>query len=462
MLIIRILTVLTLCIMTLCLIPYTMAAINYPNLQNPYNSASILINESGKYTLENNISHSVPIGVTIAASSVFLDCQGYHISPEIKGGPTVGIWISDKDKSGRPVSEIKVTNCTIDDEIVGVYGEGQDSSEFPWGRYDPKTDFILDNSSEVILTLSKISTNNCTKGIAIHEKDKSLLTNIISKYNRDGIFISTGSTSIRESSIIDNSHTGILLKNTTDCVIAGCRIESISGTGITLEGISGVRIWNNILNNPVNIQQTGSRDIVLNTEKEPGQNIIHGTITGGNFWIINGTPIYDIYKISDQDKDSIGDIPYISEIGVPDKFPLILPGSGFTSIPEPTTIPTPYPTILSTLTGIHALISGDTIPGEMEAGRTYQVTITLTNDGSEDWINSLGIGIKTIDQASVYGPKWQQIETFVPSKQTYTFTFTITAPSSPGVYEMAYQAGRAGQGVSVTFGRPYIKKVIVK
>ncbi len=98
----------------------------------------------------------------------------------------------------------------------------------------------------------------------------------------------------------------------------------------------------------------------------------------------------------------------------------------------------------------------------MQTKTSYPVTITIFNDGSDDWLDMHAVGIKATDQAATSGPEWLVIPSIVKSKQSYTFNFELMSPSTPGTYELSYQAARGGQGVSVTFGRPYKKVITVK
>ena len=54
---------------------------------------------------------------------------------------------------------------------------------------------------------------------------------------------------------------------------------------------------------------------------------------------------------------------------------------------SPENTPTQDTTPQTFITGIHAVISGDSIPEKMKAGSTYPVELTLVNDGSDDWIS---------------------------------------------------------------------------
>lgn len=115
------------------------------------------------------------------------------------------------------------------------------------------------------------------------------------------------------------------------------------------------------------------------------------------------------------------------------------------------------------MTGTHAVIMGDTIPAEMEAGKTYSVGLSLLNDGSDDWIDQYQIGIMALDEAARYGPAWMPtpITGTVKSGKSQAVQFSFLAPARPGTYTLKYQAAREGAGVEVLFGRPYTKTITV-
>jgi hypothetical protein len=452
-------------ILILFLYPCSGVQVNFPPDQGPYTGDYVLIQEPGRYTLEENVSHSYPVGVIITSSSVILDGQGYQIHPGETGGPSAGIWITRADKEGNPVTGVKIQNCTISNEVTGIYVEGSDSSEFPWGsRSSDNTNLNGSDSREIKIT--KVTISGCRKGIASYDGSRLFIGESEFRDNEGGVYMNGGVPDISDLTVTANSDFGISLHNTTGGEISGCRIEANPGAGIILDSVSGLQIWNNILDNPENIQVMNSGGITLNTDLQNQTNIIHGSVMGGNLWAQGGVPIYVSHQITDEDRNGIGDSPYITDSGLEDHYPLIPPGNGFSPVissgnqeilPEVTPIPTP----LSIITGIHGVISGDTIPAEMKSGTTSQAGLTLLNDGTDDWLDNQAVGIRALGDAASWGPEWMAIPSVVSSKQAYTVNFNITAPHDPGTYELSYQAVRGGQGVSVTFGRPYKKVVSV-
>lgn len=451
------------------LIQGSAANIVFPPEQGPYTGDYVFINEPGRYTLEENVTHSYPVGVIITSSSVILDGQNRYISPAKTGEPVVGIWITRTDSEGNPVTGVRVLNCNIEDEVTGIYVEGTDSSEFPWGSRTTE-DNNQESYSNRDVKFTNVRVTGCRNGIGVYDSGKPAIIQSDIRNNEKGLIVSGGSPEIKDLVITNNSVSGITLQETSGGEISGCKIEGNTKAGIVLENVSGVRMWNNILDNYQNIESLNSKDVILNTTLINQTNIINGPVTGGNLWSQAGTPIYKSHQISDENLDGIGDSPYITDKDLTDYYPLIPPGTGFSpdnkviqDIPEvrPFATPEPVSTPMSIITGIHAVISGDTIPAEMKTNTRYETGLTIVNDGSDDWLQMHAIGIKAYKDAAIWGPEWMPVPSDVPSKKSCTISFPIQTPDEPGTYELQYQAIRMGQGVSTTFGRPYKKVVTI-
>lgn len=456
------------CVLLFYSFPVPGIPITFPPESGTYTGDYVLIQEPGRYTLENNITHNYPAGVIITSSSVILDGQGHHISPAITGDPSVGIWVTLQDSAGKPVTGVRIQNLTIQNEVTGIYIEGADSSEFPWGKDSSSDQSVSDAlASDREIKCSDVTITGSRIGYTSKDLKKPVIWQSVISENEEGIFISGGSPDIRDLIIAENTGSGIHLVKTNGGAITGCRIEANQVAGIHFDHATGTQVWNNILDNQVNIKNTASDGIVLHKTPVSQTNIINGPKTGGNLWVQGGVPVYSSHKIPDADQDGIGDIPYI-ESGLIDQYPLIPSGTGFAlpeiTDPEPVRVMTPAPvsTPFSLITGIHAIITGDSIPTEMRAGNSYKANITLLNDGSDNWLDSHSVGIRAIGDTAQWGPEWMPVPPGINSKQSYTVHFEINAPKLPGTYELSYQAVREGQGVSVTFGRPHKKVVTVQ
>ena len=449
--------------------------VTFPPADVPYTGDYVHITEPGRYTLEHNISHQYPVGIIIAAPSVILDGQGYTVQPADPQASSVGIWISLTDSSGGPVTGVTIRNVSIGNEGYGVYTEEVDSTLFSWGK-DRGTDqaAVAASSATRNLILSNLSLTACHEGMRLADQSGAKVSGSqVSDCTGSGITVHGGSVQIQGSRLVNNHEYGALIVNSSGSEISSSRIEGNERAGISLEKVKGVRIFNNLLDNNLNIEAgTDNKNVVLATERNTGENIIGGTVLGGNYWASGGTPLLNSESASDIDGDGIGDTPYDSGIGVPDPLPLTrhvevapsaTPKEVLSATPTPSPTPVPVQTPKSIMSGIHAVITKDTIPDTMQSGQSYQVDLTLTNDGSDDWLEQYKVGIMALDDTTKYGPEWMAspASALVRSGESKAVPFTLRAPAQPGIYTLKYQAGREGTGVQVIFGRAYTKTVTV-
>jgi subtilisin-like proprotein convertase family protein/subtilisin family serine protease len=86
-------------------------------------------------------------------------------------------------------------------------------------------------------------------------------------------------------------------------------------------------------------------------------------------------------------------------------------------------------------------MSTSTLPNSVVAGSTFPVTVTMRNVGSNSWLGGAAYNLKAVTSST----KWANPNIFlqpsdnIPQGATKTFTFTATAPSTPGSYVMQYQ-----------------------
>lgn len=445
----------------------------FPPPQGPYSGDYVYITEPGRYTLEQNVSHQYPVGIIIAAPSVILDGQGYSVGPAAAGSPSsVGIWISLTDASGRPVTGVTIRNVSIEGEGYGVYAEGIDSSVFAWGRdrsRDPEA--LAAASTPRNLILSGLLVSSCREGaVLINQSGAKVTDTTISGSSGSGLTVQGGQVQVQKSHITTNLESGVVVRGSSGSEISASTIEGNGRAGITLEQVSGITVVNNLLDNNRNIDAgADSKGVVLSVPRQDGENIIGGDVLGGNYWASGGSPLPAQAGIADLNNDGIGDSPYDPGIGAVDLLPLvrpleIRPPATQTAAASQVSTPVPVQTQKSIMSGIHAVITGDTIPADMQAGKTYPVALYLYNDGSDDWIDQYQIGIMALDETAGYGPGWMAAPAAGPVKsgQTQTIQFSFLAPSRPGTYNLKYQAAREGPGVEILFGRAFTKTVTVR
>lgn len=92
--------------------------------------------------------------------------------------------------------------------------------------------------------------------------------------------------------------------------------------------------------------------------------------------------------------------------------------------------------IANTLTNNATFIS-QTVPIRMNPGGSYPVTITMRNSGTTTWVNTANYGLGTqnpIDNNNFYPGRVYLPVASVSPGSNYTFSFNVTAPTTPGVY----------------------------
>lgn len=461
----------------------------------------ILITEPGRYTLEQDIVHEYPVGLIIAASSVILDGQGNTIRPKDTGSsPTVGIWVMLQDRSGKAVTGVSVKNVTLRDEAVGLYAQGADSSDMPWGR-DLSGDPIArsDESSARSLILTGITAEDCTTGVLISGQSGATLSDsqIIGSAG-SGLVVRNGQIRVLSSQVAGSGGFGIEMNGTKDSVIVDSVLEGNEKGAVSLVRVSDVRITNSTGTDQDVVYGPDSTGVTIvslpapETVEPPVQTPVSTPVSGSSPLLFfpsrepvvtpSQTPVDTPIPTPEQTPEPVLTSPAV-QTPLPVS-PLILPREGVTLMPTPAPTETPLPlhpevttapgvspvsspakvsVPASIMSGIHAVIVGDTIPTEMQAGHAYQVSLELYNDGSDAWIENHHIGIMARDDTARYGPAWMPAVFGAPvnSGHSLTISFTLMAPSKPGSYTLGYQAAREGSGVEILFGRAYTRTVTI-
>lgn len=83
-----------------------------------------------------------------------------------------------------------------------------------------------------------------------------------------------------------------------------------------------------------------------------------------------------------------------------------------------------------------ATILSDTIPSNMETGKSYPVTVTVRNDGNNSWTEALWYRLGAVNDYDPLAPGRIFIANnqSIATGQTYSFQYTIVAPTTPGNY----------------------------
>lgn len=83
-----------------------------------------------------------------------------------------------------------------------------------------------------------------------------------------------------------------------------------------------------------------------------------------------------------------------------------------------------------------------TVPGNMDAGQTYDVIVTMKNTGTETWapgVNRLKISTKGADNNVNWSVANVELSSPVYSGTDVTFSFKVTAPDKTGYYNFQCQ-----------------------
>ena len=124
--------------------------------------------------------------------------------------------------------------------------------------------------------------------------------------------------------------------------------------------------------------------------------------------------------------------------------------SGYWSEYNYTTATISNPTPLNNATFV-----SQSVPSAMNAGQQYSVSVTMNNSGTKTWTaaDQHRLGSRNPENNSTWGLSRVNVPATIAPGQNATFTFTVTAPSSPGTYNFQWrmmQDGVEGFGADTT------------
>lgn len=170
---------------------------------------------------------------------------------------------------------------------------------------------------------------NCSTGIDMYDTQaRTVLHDNLIKDCDYGIYLILVYDSRVYNNTISNSSRGIFLReNSQSNELSNNKITSSNESGIyLLDDCADNRIFNNYLNNTVNVKAENSKGNSWNTTKTSGTNIVEGPYLGGNFWAdLNGTGFSQTAE--DSDSDGICDLTYNVNGSDYDYLPLARPPS---------------------------------------------------------------------------------------------------------------------------------------
>jgi hypothetical protein len=122
-------------------------------------------------------------------------------------------------------------------------------------------------------------------------------------------------------------------------------------------------------------------------------------------------------------------------------------GGGPTPTPTPTPTPFPTPTPIGGCSGDNSEFVSQSVPTTMDAGVNYNVSVTMKNPCGSTWTSDVyKLGSQNPQDNVTWGTNRVYLPpgTNVGPGNTFTFNYTVTAPSSPGFYNFQWRMVHEG------------------
>ncbi len=239
-------------------------------------------------------------GITITSSDVWLDGMGHTIDgvdPNVVY--TNGIIAAS---SGELLNNITLRNLTLKGRSHGIFFRNVSNSRI--------SDCIIVQNGQDGIRLE--GSNHIT-----------IIDNEISGSTLRGISLTNSDENSIEDTTFSENSIGVYLKNAARNEIFDCTIEGNTNSGFYLNYSTQNSIFNNYLNNPVNVNIIVPPDLpnLWNPQKTAGTNIIGGSYLGGNYWAQpDGQGFSQINP--DTDGDGISEAEFILTAENSDHLPL--------------------------------------------------------------------------------------------------------------------------------------------
>ena len=252
-------------------------------------------------------------GITIECDNVVLDGGNHFLGGDESREDSVGIYVN---KYGGSITNITIKNFILEDWETAIgynYVKGSESDTNLISKCDivkSTTAIHIQYSDYITITNNQIS--DCSSGIIIEDEcsNSYLGNNTISKggqgvsiFRSPNSFIKSNNinlctqyglevsesdgTTIQKNAISDNKYSAIKIDNSQDCIITGNNLAKTE-VGAVLNLGNGVRnalVTDNIFASYKNvIVDDVSSNIVWNSSKSTGTNILGGPYLGGNYW----------------------------------------------------------------------------------------------------------------------------------------------------------------------------------
>src|SRR5262249_22938876 len=92
-----------------------------------------------------------------------------------------------------------------------------------------------------------------------------------------------------------------------------------------------------------------------------------------------------------------------------------------------------------------AAFVSQSVPQTMTPGQNYSVAVTMKNTGTQSWSSASGIVLSVVPfGSSTWNTTQVSLTKFVGSGSTFSFTFSVRAPSTSGTYPFQWQGRMPG------------------
>ncbi len=359
-----------------------------------YAEGRIVINDPGSYILREDLGSTNEFAIEIKGSAVTLDGGGYSVSGGGVGSK-YGVYLSSSATS----TTIKNIDGSAGTAHTGISGFR-------------------------------------TAGIGTKAAGTSIQNNNINS-NADGIQSSGDGTRITGNTLDGNTGSGISLETGTAFSVGGNTIKNSGTSGIKVESGTG-QVYNNKLQNTVNVNGAGISSYSWNQGPERGTNINGGPNIAGNYWSNpSGTGWSDTHSESSTgyttDPYNVGGTTYDNRPLVKTPVPPQSSGTNLYTLLNWKESKNSDDTSLTTNVNIKlssAVLSADAVPGG-----SAKVSLSLENKGGLDLPPDSQIVLVPKNEAAE-----KTGEVYATNEDGIFFTsITVDIPKEPGSVSYMYQ-----------------------
>lgn len=263
------------------------------------------ITSPGHYSLDSDITHSIPYGIKIRASSVIIEGNGHTISPSTKMTSSNGVWIAEKDMNGNIITNVQIKNLKIKNEETGIFMSGLKNSII-------NSVIVSENGKAVQLirteniTIQNSEFMNNKQGIMIDNSQSTTVTkNVVHDNQISGIHLySDSKNNVVTENTFSNNNYGISMGDVHFTMVSGNSVNNNRMIGIHVHAGSSSNTINKnkLVNNDIFIE----KDCVNNTD-DNNLKFIQKTVIITPSVIKTSNPVSGMDKTTDSDNDKLSD-----------------------------------------------------------------------------------------------------------------------------------------------------------